>query len=256
MNIAFIDLQNTLTADDLTLSKQTLNDFKKIEVNYKIVLSSSAYPSEIKTFLKKYNLDWDFIAASGAVSSLGDNLNFKIKPTILKEAKEDILFFFYEKNDIVYIYNYMERIKNLYPKNDKQEFIDLDNFNNDTYNQLYICLKTPYFLKVKDNFKALGINSQVIINDSTITLVRLKPILANKGYFVKKFLEYYQIDFNKSICFGDSVDDIDLFKEVNIKVAVENAIPELKEMADYVVKNALENGVADFLLTFDDPSTL
>ena len=32
MNIAFIDLQNTLTSDDLTLSKQVLNDFKKIDL--------------------------------------------------------------------------------------------------------------------------------------------------------------------------------------------------------------------------------
>lgn len=46
---------------------------------------------------------------------------------------------------------------------------------------------------------------------------------------------------------GDGHNDIHLFNAVGHKVAMGNAVPELKEAADVVIGSVSENGLAEFL---------
>lgn len=51
-----------------------------------------------------------------------------------------------------------------------------------------------------------------------------------------------------SICaFGDNLNDIGLFEAANTRVAVANAVPELKEKADAIAASNEENGVIRFI---------
>lgn len=50
------------------------------------------------------------------------------------------------------------------------------------------------------------------------------------------------------IAFGDNLNDLGLLEAAGIKVAVGNAQPKLKELADYVIETNKEDGVAKFLL--------
>lgn len=68
-----------------------------------------------------------------------------------------------------------------------------------------------------------------------------------KGNGIKQIIEYYNIDKEKTIAIGDGHNDIELFQEVNIKVAMENAHPDLKAIANYITKTTKENGVYHFL---------
>ncbi len=47
--------------------------------------------------------------------------------------------------------------------------------------------------------------------------------------------------------FGDNVNDIPMFEYAERKVAVENAIPELKALASHITKSNEEHGVVDFI---------
>ena len=47
--------------------------------------------------------------------------------------------------------------------------------------------------------------------------------------------------------FGDSENDLTLFSEVDVSVAMGNAIPEVKRLADYVTDSVSEDGVASGL---------
>ena len=49
------------------------------------------------------------------------------------------------------------------------------------------------------------------------------------------------------MAFGDSVNDIPMFKIADEAYAVENALPELKEYATAVIASNEEDGVAEFL---------
>lgn len=61
-----------------------------------------------------------------------------------------------------------------------------------------------------------------------------------------KFLRE-KFEFDKIICFGDNLNDIPLFKASDVRVAVENAKPELKALADYIAPSNIENGTAQWI---------
>lgn len=50
--------------------------------------------------------------------------------------------------------------------------------------------------------------------------------------------------FDEIIAFGDNFNDIPLFDAADVKIAVENAKPELKSAADLIIPSNTENGVA------------
>lgn len=69
----------------------------------------------------------------------------------------------------------------------------------------------------------------------------------NKSHAIPRVLEYYGIDIADSFAFGDSLNDLDMFKLVPNTCAVANAIPILKENASYVSSKRVGDGVLDGL---------
>lgn len=67
---------------------------------------------------------------------------------------------------------------------------------------------------------------------------------ANKAHAVKRASEYFGIPTTQMIAFGDDVGDIDMLKNVGTGVAMGNAVPGLKEIADYVAETNDSNGIA------------
>lgn len=71
----------------------------------------------------------------------------------------------------------------------------------------------------------------------------------HKGEIVNAVCERHQIPFNKRVAIGDSNNDLKMFENVNIKVALANASPELKRAATYVSK---KRGLKRFSSVFED----
>jgi len=71
---------------------------------------------------------------------------------------------------------------------------------------------------------------------------------SSKGKAMNRLLKYLKINEKHAAVLGDWYNDISLFESKAIKIALKNAIPELKKAADYVLeKSNNEEGVADFL---------
>lgn len=71
---------------------------------------------------------------------------------------------------------------------------------------------------------------------------------SSKGKAMKRLLKYLKIKENRTAVLGDWYNDISLFDSKAIKIALSNAIPELKKAADYVLeKSNNEEGAAEFL---------
>jgi hypothetical protein len=65
---------------------------------------------------------------------------------------------------------------------------------------------------------------------------------------LKKILDHgYAIEMNKVVAFGDGYNDIDLLRQVGWGVAVENAFPEVKAVANEITMHHKEDGVASTL---------
>lgn len=68
---------------------------------------------------------------------------------------------------------------------------------------------------------------------------------ASKANGIKYLRSKY--GFDEVICFGDNLNDLSMFSESDIKIAIGNAVPELKEMADFITSENDCDGVAKWL---------
>jgi len=69
---------------------------------------------------------------------------------------------------------------------------------------------------------------------------------ASKAGALRFFRSEY--GFDEIVCFGDNFNDIAMFREADVKIAVGNAKDELKEKADFVIDTNDNDGVAKWLL--------
>lgn len=70
---------------------------------------------------------------------------------------------------------------------------------------------------------------------------------ATKEYSIAELLKLLGVDRENTIGIGDGYNDIHLFNAVKYRVAMGNAVPELKKSADTIIKPANEDGMADYL---------
>lgn len=83
------------------------------------------------------------------------------------------------------------------------------------------------------------------MSDKKLGLVMHKDATKLKG--IKKALDYYSIELSDTVSFGDDYGDIEMLKVCGIGVAVENALPIVKEAADYITETNDDDGVAKWI---------
>jgi len=74
----------------------------------------------------------------------------------------------------------------------------------------------------------------------------------SKAKSIDLLIEKEQIDKNKAMAFGDSYNDIQMLESVNIGVAMDNGIKEVKDICRYKTLSNNDNGIYEFLLNFKD----
>jgi Cof subfamily protein (haloacid dehalogenase superfamily) len=78
--------------------------------------------------------------------------------------------------------------------------------------------------------------------------LEIRKMGCSKGDGLKRLLNHLKLKMRETAVVGDWYNDKSLFENDSLKVAMENAVPELKRMADLILKkNNNEDGVADFL---------
>ena len=64
-----------------------------------------------------------------------------------------------------------------------------------------------------------------------------------KGKGIKKMLDALQADYHDAVVFGDARNDLSMFEDEWVKVAMGNACPELKARADLVTTDVFHDGI-------------
>ena len=78
--------------------------------------------------------------------------------------------------------------------------------------------------------------------------IEIHSMNASKGLALKYLKEYYNIDNDKTLAFGDQLNDLSMIEEAHYGVAMVNAIDELKMKTKYQTdKDFNNNGVIDFI---------
>lgn len=73
------------------------------------------------------------------------------------------------------------------------------------------------------------------------------PLHAGKRNMIRKLADRLDISLEEIVTFGDDENDIEMLKECGLGIAVANALPEVKEIADEITLSNDEDGVASFI---------
>lgn len=74
------------------------------------------------------------------------------------------------------------------------------------------------------------------------------PASGGKGVGIRKILEFYHLDRSEAMAFGDGNNDIEMLTAVGTGIAMENASPNLKAVADDICGSAAQDGIYHYLI--------
>ena len=73
----------------------------------------------------------------------------------------------------------------------------------------------------------------------------------SKAVGIKKLVEALNKDMQDTIAFGDGRNDLEMLEEVNTGVAMGNAVPEAKAVANEVCQDVIDDGITIWLKEHD-----
>lgn len=258
-----LDMDGTLLREDKTISKETLKAIQKAKnKGVKIVLSTGRPIDGINRYLKELDLvhDNDYaVAYNGAV----------VQNTKTKEIVAQTLM---SHEDLSYLYNLSLELKvNIHaltesvcitPKWSKYSQVEVDindipleivDFNNldksTTIVKIMFIDEPEYLSQVIEKLPAEVYEKYSVLRSAPYFLEFLDKKV-NKGYGVELLAKRLGIKPEEVICVGDAGNDIHMIKFAGLGVAMGNAFPEVKEIADYITLSNEEHGVAHVIDKF------
>jgi len=110
--------------------------------------------------------------------------------------------------------------------------------------QAVIATVEPNEILVLEEIKRLGLELQVIFNKGSVMVL---PTGVNKATGLKALLKKAGVSAEDVIGVGDAENDHAFLECCGVGVAVANALPMLKERADFVTNGARGDGVAELI---------
>jgi hydroxymethylpyrimidine pyrophosphatase-like HAD family hydrolase len=105
-----------------------------------------------------------------------------------------------------------------------------------------VATEEPYEINAIEAIKELGLELEIIFNKGAVMIL---PTGVNKATGLAAALEELQFSMHNVVAIGDAQNDHALLRAVGFGVAVDNALPELKQTADVVTKGARGAGVIE-----------
>lgn len=91
------------------------------------------------------------------------------------------------------------------------------------------------------NIKKQGKFKDTVINKE-YEYLDIIPSNVSKGKALEVLSKYLKINTNEILAIGDNLNDLDMIEKSGIGIAVNNAYPKLKQLADYTTQNPVEKG--------------
>jgi hypothetical protein len=264
------DLDHTFLHSNQTVSPFSTNIWnQKADKAFLSVATARSF-SKTEIFLKKLHLNLPLILLDGAMVATREKklinlntLNKEISDAIIKES---IAFGIYpyvialrdhqtldETFDIPPVLNHYQKylIDTHYTDDKRLDFKKEIRGSNETLKLVYMgeeSILRPLSEHLK---KVFGSNIEVKLSPENYMkcyfLTILHP-LSDKAHALKKVHEYLNIHAQDTTVFGDSINDIGMFKLAGTAVAVNNALDIVKKEADIILEESNdEDAVAKYL---------
>lgn len=257
IKIVFADLDGTAMNSESKFSDYTKNVFKQLtDKGIYVILCSGRSNSDMMQKCKESFASSIIISSNGSLV-FDCNKNKKIYESSINAAVVKNIWDFATSNDMSITLNgTYKRFKNESSKKIGIVISSLDEIDEEI---TQIVIDTKEFEKITylrnliqsyDEIEAKNFGTQIFNNFSSTEDGFEMDIVNkgnNKGLAVRKLLRYLNLNDDNSLCFGDQMNDYDMFQECGITVAMENGADDLKVKANYVTSSNDNDGVAEFI---------
>ena len=113
-----------------------------------------------------------------------------------------------------------------------------------------LCIQTLDCQKIEQIASCLGLENIDFLPFSDIPWYKLSKKAATKEKAIEAMCSYLKIPLSQVLAFGDDFNDIGMLKLCGKGIAMQNAIPEVKDAADEICKSNEEDGVAHWIESF------
>ena len=249
--IVFFDLDGTLMNHDKTILESTKQSLKALRDKgiYTVICTGRA-PLMFKWLLEELSFD-SYVSMNGQHVVLDGKVIYSnpMKPEIIQQLTE-----LAHKNGHGLTYSTFEsfvtnteahplvqegttRLKIPYPP------VDPEVYSHSDVNQVQIYSTPKETEEYMELFKDYAF---VRWDESSVDML---PEGASKAIGIQKMLEHMNIPIENSYAFGDGANDMQMIETVGVGIAMDNAIPELKDVADFVTSSCSEDGIMKGLIT-------
>ena len=255
-----IDLDGTLLTDDLTVSPGTIKAIQQaVEMGTVVTIATGRMFSSAKQVAEQLGINVPLITYQGALIMDTDENEVIFERLISSDIAKKIVEISTEQNLHLQVY---------------QDDILYGAVENDKLIDYAAGVKVPYTVE-PDLFKLVetGFTKALIIEKpETIDVLQeeLKSLFGNRAHIAKSkphFLEITHPEANKGLALlhlaetlgikqseiigiGDNHNDRELIETAGLGVAMENAVQEMKDIADYVSLSNNEEGVKHVIEKF------
>lgn len=248
-----LDMDGTLLTPKHELSERTIASIKKInDTGVAVVLATGRMTSAVQKHWEKLGIPGLVVSHNGALVKDLETGDVYHHQTIPDDIVAKTLKYFEDKNSIIH-FNVNDCVyltnPNLYSQRYSQELeIDLKYIP-----QLEEIKESPTTILLMDTKETLqrflakleGEYDYVLMPwYSDIWWLQLLPANTSKGKGVIAVAERLGIAPKSIISFGDSYNDKEMLQLTGLGVAMDNAVPELKKIADFVTFSNQDDGVA------------
>ena len=165
---------------------------------------------------------------------------------LLIHLKNKNINLFIESNDAIFA------IINDSEKDDDEKFmIDLckKTFVSSDKAINYLTNEKIYKMDIRYRYKKIIVDllkkelKELKINDASEGWLEISNKNISKGFAITELMHHLKIDVEKSVCFGDSENDLSMFETCGLSIAMGNSLENVKIAADYITGNSTEKGV-------------
>ncbi|AOM83397.1 Cof-type HAD-IIB family hydrolase [Salisediminibacterium beveridgei] len=256
-----LDLDGTLLKDDKTISSRTKNTLEHlISDGHKVVIATGRPHRASKVFYNELRLNTPMVNFNGALihhpgksesfRSLHSPLPRKVAKEILYACEEiGVINTMFEVKDQFYL-RYADRgFADAFTMNQKPMGTGpLHDFLREDPTSILIHPATEHLAMTRSQFKDL-IGDEVNQRSWGAPWHVLEMVRSDvhKAFGLKKIANYFAIDQEQVIAFGDEDNDLEMIEYAGTGVAMGNGIDELKSIAKDMTLTNEEDGISVYL---------
>ncbi|KMK74762.1 Cof-type HAD-IIB family hydrolase [Alkalihalobacillus pseudalcaliphilus] len=255
-----LDLDGTLLKDDKTISERNLQAITKAQqAGHKVVISTGRPYRASLQYYQQLNLQTAIVNFNGAFvhhpfdksfQTMHSPLDLKTAQTVIETCEAfQVSNIMVEVVDDFYLRHFDQLLIDTFVAgNSPVEYGDLKKLLTEDPTCILIHPHDHHVQDLKQLLK--DAHAQVIDQRSwgaPWNVLELVKTGVNKAVGLKKVADYYQIPAERIIAFGDEDNDFEMIEYAGKGIAMHNAIPELKSLANDITLSNEKDGIAVYL---------